>query len=72
MSYLQAWDYDGYTRHLSLAHRSDPDFAPANLALAEVLAEQGRVEQARQHIKRAAKVAPNDPRLRRLLEKLGE
>jgi tetratricopeptide (TPR) repeat protein len=72
LSYRDAWDYDGYLRQLNLAHQSDPDFAPANLALAKLLVEQGRLEEAREHLRRAARVAPDDPRLERLRERIGE
>jgi len=69
--YLKAWDFAGYKRHLALAHQADPDFAPANLAIAELLVEQGRPNEAREYLKRAARVDPQSPRLKKLAASLG-
>jgi len=49
----------------------DPGFGPAYGALARMLRDEGRMDQARRVIAEGARVAPNSPSLRKLMTQYG-
>jgi tetratricopeptide (TPR) repeat protein len=49
-----------------------PSFVELHLALGEVLRENGKREEAKTYLENARKLAPNDPRPRDALERLGK
>ena len=67
----KAGDFAGAIRAYRDALRCHPGDVNAHIALAEELANAGQVEEAKEHVSRAAEINPRDPRLPAAREQLG-
>jgi tetratricopeptide (TPR) repeat protein len=68
---LRLGDYDSAADHLARATRIKPDMPEAWLRWAQALSSAGRRDEAIEVIRRGAELNPDDPRLKRLLERSG-